>query len=384
MVNFIDKSKQNTNEIWKIVAAIVIGIVVAIAFGYITDHILTSFAPQYKPYESLINEGVEAAIVLIIGLFITSSIIKYVEKKVTTTKASMYGVALIIRIVMYVILFAIILSIFKVSITGILAGSAIGGVVLGLAVQTIASNLLAGLFVSSTRAIKYGDIVNINSWIWSLNTIGKIIEVKTLFSKMVTKDGNVVSIPNSALLGNSIIIEYKDSKGHYEYPVDVLVNADVPLEMVIANAAKKLGNKNIYIASKNGINNTLHVIINFEDVADINSEIDKANKAIDAAYWEIKNNIVILGPYATALYGSDYKITASLPMDVSPEQMIKEAKKYNIKLYLVSKATTSNTYVASFKPSGKIEDDISDANLKIEKIYQSLKVKENKSKKAAI
>ncbi len=365
--------KRGRNEIAKIVAEIIIGIALTILIGFIIDYFITAFFPHYKPYEKLINEGVRAIIVVVIGFMIASSLIKYIEYRIKTTKASLYGIALIIRIVIYVILIAIVLTIFHVSVTGVLAGSAIGGVVLGLAVQTIATNLLSGLFVSSTSTLKYGDVLTVNSWVWSVNTTGKIIEVKTLFSKMLTKDGNIISMPNSALLGSSVIIEYKDSNGYYNYPVDITVNGDVPLELILSNASKMIDNTRFYISSKNGSTNTIHVIIKFKDVTEINDLIDNVNKIIDHAYWDIKNNIALLGSYATALGNDFYKVSLSLPTDVSPDKIIDGARELGIEAYFVSKGTSANVYMVKFKPGKNLEDDISQVNAKMDNLYQKLK-----------
>ncbi|MCL5101817.1 MAG: mechanosensitive ion channel family protein [Candidatus Marsarchaeota archaeon] len=377
----MDRNNSLRAGILKIAAEVVLGIIIAIAVGFILDRIITLFLPQYKAYESLINEGVTSVIVLIIGFLVSNTIIKHIEKAVTTTKTNMYGIALIIRVIIYIAIIAVVLSVFHVSVTGILAGSAIGGVVLGLAVQTVASNLLSGLFVSSSRTLKYGEVVNINSWVWSITTIGKVVEVKTLFSKILTKDGNIITIPNSTLLGSSVIVEYKDKNGFYNYPVDILMNADVPLDLVVENAKLGLGKTNIYVGSKNGMNNTVHAIVNFKDVSEINAAIDKVNRVLDEAYWSVKNNIAILGPYATALSGNKYRITATLSSDVGPAQIIKEAKKKGIKLYLVSKAATANTYVAEFRKKGTMEDNISKANMAIDKIYSDLKNRQSAKKK---
>ncbi|AAT43816.1 mechanosensitive ion channel domain-containing protein [Picrophilus oshimae] len=368
---------RRRNEIIKIIAEIIIGIALTIAVGFIIDYIITAFLPHYISYEKLINEGVRAIIVFVIGFMIASSFIKYIELRIKTTKASLYGIALIVRIVIYVILIAIVLTIFHVSVTGILAGSAIGGVVLGLAVQTIATNLLSGLFVSSTSTLKYGDVLTVNSWVWSVNTTGKIIEVKTLFSKMLTKDGNIISMPNSALLGSSAIVEYKDNDGYYNYPIDITLNADVPLDLVISRALKTIDNTRFYISSKNGSTNTIHVIIRFRDVTEINDMIDNINRIIDRAYWDVKNNMVLFGSYATAISDDYYKILVSLPADVSPGRIIEGAGGLGIELYLVSKNGSTNVYMAKFRSSRGMEFDISDVNTRIDDLYQKLKKENN-------
>jgi small-conductance mechanosensitive channel len=135
----MNNNKHTKTELFKIFLEIAIGIVLVILFGFVIDKILTDFFPQYKIYELAINESVRSLIVVVIGFMVTSAIIKYIENKMGASKKESYGViSMIVRIVMYIIIIAIVLSIFKISIAGVLAGSTIGGVVLGFAVQTVA------------------------------------------------------------------------------------------------------------------------------------------------------------------------------------------------------------------------------------------------------
>ncbi len=360
----------------RIALEIAIGVLLTLSVWYAIDYVITSYLPQYVTYKALISEFASAAIVLIIGLFLTNSLLKYVELRFSTTRREFYGLSLLIRVIVYAVILAIVLSIFKISITGILAGSAIGGIVLGLAVQTIASNLISSLFVTSSRTLKYGDVVTINSWVWSPSTTGKIIEVKTLFSKILTKDNNIVSIPNSVLLGSSVIIEYKDSKGMYTYPFDVTLPADVPIDMVINSASKAEGMKDmrLFSGSKNGVTNTIHALLTFNEVTEINAKQDIANMAIDKAYWKAKNSTVILGPSYTASSSKQYSLLMSFPIDVSSEKLIKAARSKGIKLYLVSKPNNMyNTFLAELKPGADMAKTISTANVTVEKEYLKLR-----------
>ena len=73
---------------------------------------------------------------------------------------------------------------------------------------------------------------------WSVETTGKIVEVKTLFSKMLTKDNNVIYLPNSEILGNSVITEYRNDGGSYIYPLNITAQADVPADKILTMANK--------------------------------------------------------------------------------------------------------------------------------------------------
>ncbi|MGC8705234.1 MAG: mechanosensitive ion channel family protein, partial [Athalassotoga sp.] len=84
-------NKRTKAELFKIIAEIAAGIVLVILFGFLTDRILTDFFPKYKVYEPLINESVRSIIVVAIGFMVTSTLIKYIERKMESKKES-YGV----------------------------------------------------------------------------------------------------------------------------------------------------------------------------------------------------------------------------------------------------------------------------------------------------
>lgn len=379
MIKIQKSFKQRKNELIKIAIEIIIGVILSIIIGIFLDFFISTFIPEYKSYEPYINEGVHAAIILIIGFLVTGSIIRYIEYKLSTTRKELYGISLIIRIVMYIFLLALVLSVFHVNITGLLAGSAIGGVVLGLAVQTVASNLLSGIFVTSTRTFKYGSVVNINSWLWSIDTTGKIIDIKTLFSKLLTKDNTIISIPNSALLGSGVIVEFNQKESKYIYPVNITVAADVPVEKVI-EYIKNNNNIDIYLSSKSGITNVLLVMLRFNDVLEINKKTSEINELVDKAYWEIKTKMLLVGNNALYEYNQNdkiYPLAITLNSDVASDKIIEYVNKSDnsIKVHLLSKTGGTNIFSAEFTYNDKNEviDNINRINLLFEKAYNDIK-----------
>ena len=363
--------KIMTRVMWRIIA----GLTFVILAGFLIDFLLRNYFPQYLPYEPVANQIIRAIIALVVGLWIASLLIAYAESRFAHTRKDLYGLTLLIRITIYIVLLAIVLSIFHVSIAGILAGSAVGGVVLGFAIHTFASNLLNGIFATSSGTLDYGDVVSVNSWIWNIATTGKIIAIKTLFSKMLTQDGSVINIPNSVLLGSSVLMVFAREGDYYVYPVDTMVSADVPMELVIAEAkkAEALRDVDVYIQSRNGLNNTLHMLLRFREVTEINAIINAANKAVDAAYWRAKNGITLFGQSYIAGSEDVYNLLVSFPMDVESGNIITAAEAEHLDIYLVGKSNVMNTFLVKLCSSGAIEKHLSTVNLQLETIYNKLK-----------
>jgi len=377
----IDKHKlgKMRNEVLKIVVEVIIGIVLALLAGFAIDIVINKFLPQYKSYQPFIVEAVHAVIILIIGFLVVGSFLKYLKEALIKTNRSLYGVSLIIRIVFYIIILALVMSAFHISVTGILAGSAIGGVVLGLAVQTVASNLLSSIFATSTNTIKYGEVISVNSWVWSIETTGKIIDVKTLFSQMLTKDNNIIYLPNSEILGNSVITEFRTKNGSYTYPLNITVQADVPADQILNQIKENNDFSDIkfFLATKNGVSNTFEALIIFNEVTELNEKIARANNALDSAYWNIKSKFNVLGP--NAMWESPenvYPLTVTLNSDVPSEKLIDEAIKQipNSEVILLTRGASTNVYLAKVKIAGKeVDKVINDTNLSFERIYNKLK-----------
>jgi small-conductance mechanosensitive channel len=378
----MNNNKHTKTELFKIFLEIAIGIVLVILFGFVIDKILTDFFPQYKIYELAINESVRSLIVVVIGFMVTSAIIKYIENKMGASKKESYGViSMIVRIVMYIIIIAIVLSIFKISIAGVLAGSTIGGVVLGFAVQTVASNFLSGIFVTSSRTIKYEDIIGINSWIWGDPTIGKIIDIKTFFSKILTKDGNVISIPNSALMGNSVLTEYRNSKDFYLYPLSITTYADVPADKVVDEVRKVLKDTVVYLNGKSGMTNVFLAMIKFQSVEELNKKFDEVNIIFDKAYWKVKSFSYVYGN--SIFFNSKdeegnylYPLNVTVNADVKADKIIEEVKKSrDIDAHISSRTGSTNvfTVMAKYKTLEDLPQVIDGINLTFDSAYNSLK-----------
>jgi len=108
----------------------------------------------------------------------------------------------------------VILSIIKVSLTTILVSGGIAAIVVGLAISTLASNLISGAFIYAAFPIKVGDKVFIN------NLPGVITKITTIYTSVKTEGGTELIIPNSALVqgffliakgdpGNKTVFNYK-------------------------------------------------------------------------------------------------------------------------------------------------------------------------------
>ncbi len=138
-----------------------------------------------------ITAGISLA--YLIRLLMRRTLIKVMEY--TTLKA-------IEKIVFYalstiVILLAI--SSAGIDISGIALAGGIIGIILGFATQTIIANLFAGLFLYWDKPFSIGDFIEVD------NTLGYVIEISLLSTRIKTLDGVHVRLPNEKVFTAKIM-----------------------------------------------------------------------------------------------------------------------------------------------------------------------------------
>ena len=81
---------------------------------------------------------------------------------------------------------------------GILASSAVVGIVVGLAAQRTLGNFVAGLSIAFTQPVRLGDEIEV------AGTDGVVEEVGLTYTWVRTRDGDMLAIPNEKLASETI------------------------------------------------------------------------------------------------------------------------------------------------------------------------------------
>ncbi|KPJ55254.1 MAG: hypothetical protein AMS16_04320 [Planctomycetes bacterium DG_58] len=111
-------------------------------------------------------------------------------------------ISVIARHIAIVILLAVaivmVLGAFEVPITPLLATSAIGTAIIGLALQDVLGNVIAGVALQAERPFAVGDWVEIGE------IMGRVVEMNWRATKLATLDDDYVILPNSTVARNRI------------------------------------------------------------------------------------------------------------------------------------------------------------------------------------
>jgi len=95
-------------------------------------------------------------------------------------------------------------------VAGGAAGVALGGfigLVIGFATQQVLGQAVAGMFILLARPFKIGDLIDIAG-----ESEVQVRDITTLFTTVSRKDGLDVLIPNSAIIGQKIVIRRRSEK----------------------------------------------------------------------------------------------------------------------------------------------------------------------------
>jgi small-conductance mechanosensitive channel/CRP-like cAMP-binding protein len=117
----------------------------------------------------------------------------------------------------------------------VLATTAVGAVVIGLALQDTLGNFFAGLAIQIEKPFRVGD------WVTMGELEGSVSEVTWRATKLVTKAGNFVVVPNS-VMAKDPITNYSVPTRQMRLQVEVGTSYDVPPNVVKSVIAEALRN----------------------------------------------------------------------------------------------------------------------------------------------
>lgn len=285
-------------EISKIVIYAAVAVILVNVIGLFLE-LLIKQVPDLSIYSAYIKDASVIAVALIIAYLISGVINKGLTSYTSTraVRRSLRGIHILIRTLIFAIALIWALSAIGVNISAAILGGSIGGIVVGFALQTVLENLLSGVMASSSGVIVPGQYLILYSWLFSAPIVGQVLEVRTLWSSIRTIYGNVISVPNSALIGSTTFTDLKENDT-FIYKLDVTVNGDVDSSALIKRAEARILSENngrlknvaIYFISKNGPNNTFTVQMQLTRFQDLPDTISWVNETFESEYWGLKDS----------------------------------------------------------------------------------------------
>ncbi len=183
-------------------------------------------------------------ILLVIGILLGTRLIAYTSKLIIKKSfeaqniddlGKQYTLTKVISYFLYVIGIVLALQAIGLNVGLLVASSAALFVGLGLGLQSIFQDIVSGFILLFEGVVKKGDIVEIGS------TIGRVEQLDVRTSKIRSRDGIMLVVPNSKLTSNDVINwSHSNLVTRFRITVGVAYGSDTALVRdVLISAAKK-------------------------------------------------------------------------------------------------------------------------------------------------
>ncbi len=218
------------------------------------------------------------AFVILITRLIVSGLEKLIQRKTKDISAITDGkrkaLGQIAKYIIYVIGIIIALRSINVDVTPLLIGSSALFVGLGFGLQEAFRDFVSGLMLLFEGDVMIGDVVEMEN-----NTVGVIKQINLRTSKVRTRDGIMMIVPNSQLTNDRVINWSNSNK---------LTRFHVSVGVAYGSDTKKVEEILLKIANKEGdISSRVKPFVRFEDFGE--SSLDFKLFFWSEEVWRIEN-----------------------------------------------------------------------------------------------
>lgn len=200
------------------------------SFCTISEEALPSSESVKSFFDSLtLSKILPPVLILIVGLGVIKFLMRFFDKVLARSKLQKTAHTMVrasMRVLLYTILILIIASKLGVDVSSLVAILSIISLALSLAVQGALTNIIGGITLLTTNPFKAGDYVQIGT------TGGTVQEVGLNYTKLLTPDSKIISIPNS--IASAAEITNYTSAGTRRVEVAIALSYEADPETVIS------------------------------------------------------------------------------------------------------------------------------------------------------
>lgn len=149
---------------------------------------------------------IAAIVILIIGIFLSRLTVKLMSKAMDKSRLDLTinrFVRSAVKIVLYVLVVTVVLTILGVPMTSIITVIGTAGVAVGLALQDSLSNLAGGFLILFSKPFRVGNYIQCSG------VEGTVESISILYTKLLTGDNKAVFIPNGTAAG-AVVTNYNE------------------------------------------------------------------------------------------------------------------------------------------------------------------------------
>jgi len=156
------------------------------------------------------------------------------------TAGELFGLSQNVGIVLIAVLGGLlILAIWQIDLTPLIASAGLIGIVVGLAAKDSLGNFFGGISVLLDRPFRHGDYIVLSS-----GDRGKVIHIGLRSTRILTRDDILISIPNSAIVNTKVINESAPSR---------IMRVRVKVSVAYSSNVQQVKNTLMKVAAENSL-----------------------------------------------------------------------------------------------------------------------------------
>jgi small-conductance mechanosensitive channel len=160
-----------------------------------------------------------------ISFYLISQLIKRARvNNEVIDKGKAYTMSQLVKYLIYSMATIFAIESLGINVSILIASSAALFVGIGLGLQNIFNDIVSGIFLLFEQSVAVGDVVEIDS------LVGQVKEINIRTSRIKTRDGIMIIVPNSKLIGNNVINWSTENKRtRFVIKVGVMYGSDTRL-----------------------------------------------------------------------------------------------------------------------------------------------------------
>ncbi len=239
------------------------------------EHVSSVFSGLWEYLKGILPSLGSAVLVFALGMVVSRVFLKFLGKTLARSKLDKTAAGFLhslIRVILYILVTVIVLSVLNVPMTSIITVIGTVGLTVGLALQDSLSNVAGGFLILFSKPLKVGDFVEYAGITGTVEVIG------ILQTKLRKADGTVVYIPNNQI-SNAVIQNYTEDPGR-RLDINFGIGYDSDSEL-----AKKLISE--ILEKHPAVNHTKSNTVRIGELADSAVMIHVRVWTVHAEYWNL-------------------------------------------------------------------------------------------------
>lgn len=177
-----------------------------------------------------------AVILLVVGLLVIKAILKLADRSLSKSKLEKAAAGLIrslTKVVLYLLLGMMVADRLSIDVTGVVALASVASLAVSLAFQDMLSNVIGGFTLLSNHPFKSGDFVEV------AGQSGTVETIDITYTKLITPDQKVISIPNSSVVASQITNYSTEPTRRVDFAVSASYDAPIStVKQALLDAAR--------------------------------------------------------------------------------------------------------------------------------------------------